>query len=244
MEIVEPGRSPETLPDRNNELTSNVFVVVPVYNEAKVIHAVVTSLTAVFRHVVVVNDGSSDNTVAVLRDTDATVLTHAVNLGQGAALQTGITYALLQGAEAIITFDGDGQHRTEDALILLRELKNGSCDAVFGSRFLGGTVNMPASRWLMLKAAVLFSNLVGKTKLTDTHNGLRVLSRKAAQALNITQNGMAHASQIIQQLSGTNLRIHEIPVTINYTEYSLSKGQSVFNAINIVIELAVGRFLK
>ena len=226
------------------KIRDDVFVVVPAYNEAKVIRGVVENLLDSFEKVVVVNDGSSDGTAQVLEDMEIAVINHPVNLGQGAALQTGISYVLSEGAEWIITFDSDGQHRVEDALRMLDVLQRRECDVVLGSRFLGDAVSIPRSRMFLLKIAIWFFNLGLKTPLTDTHNGLRILNRKAAEALNITQNGMAHATEIISQLSNSGMRIRELPVTINYTEYSLSKGQSSLNSVNILIDLLVGRFLQ
>ncbi len=220
------------------------FVVVPAYNEAKVIGGVVAALCQVFPNVVVVNDGSSDETLEILRNSPAQLISHALNLGQGASLQTGISRALALGAEYILTFDADGQHRIEDALAALREVQGGGCDVACGSRFLGSKSNIPRGRRLVLKAAVLFSNITTGTHLTDAHNGLRAFSRKAAAILDISQNGMAHASEITAQLQRNGMVVHEVPVQISYTEYSLSKGQSSLNAINILIDLVVGRFLK
>ncbi|MCK4816918.1 glycosyltransferase family 2 protein [bacterium] len=226
------------------KIRDDVFVVVPAYNEAKVIRGVVENLLDSFEKVVVVNDGSSDGTAQVLEDMEIAVINHMVNLGQGAALQTGISYVLSEGAEWIITFDSDGQHRVEDALRMLDVLQRRECDVVLGSRFLGCAVSIPRSRMFLLRMAIWFFNLGLKTPLTDTHNGLRIQNRKAAEALNITQNGMAHATEIISQLSNSGMRIRELPVTINYTEYSLSKGQSSLNSVNILIDLLVGRFLR
>lgn len=173
-----------------------------------------------------------------------TLISHCVNLGGGAALQTGISYALSHGAEWILTFDADGQHRIDDALALLELLQSGNCDAVFGSRFLGRTINMPKSRELLLLAARWFSNVTSGTHLTDTHNGLRGFNRKAASRLNISQNGMAYASEILHQLKQGNITIREIPVTIEYTDYSRRKGQSSLNAVKILIDLIVGRLMR
>lgn len=230
--------------DQHIPAFDNTFVVVPAYNEAPVIRRVIEDLGRYFRNIVVVNDGSTDGTPGVLTGLQATLLSHAVNLGQGAALQTGITYALSKGAAWVVTFDADGQHRVEDALAMLKELQAGTGDAIVGSRFLGGTVNMPWSRKAALRAAVCVSNLRRKNKLTDIHNGLRVLSRRAAQVLDISQNGMAHASEVIRQLTDHGMNIREVPVIIRYSDYSLRKGQSLCNALNIMVDLLVRRFLK
>jgi glycosyltransferase involved in cell wall biosynthesis len=226
------------------QVLRETFVVVPAYNEASVISEVVRDLVVTFSNVIVVNDGSSDDTAAVLKGTPATVVTHLINLGQGAALQTGIAHALERGASYVVTFDADGQHRVEDAVTMVRMLSEGDCDAVCGSRFLGTSSNIPSMRKIVLRAAVVWANLTTGTKMTDAHNGLRALSRKAASSLNLSQSGMAHASEIISQLQEHRMRIREAPVQIRYTEYSLAKGQSLLNSINILTDLFVGRFLK
>jgi glycosyltransferase involved in cell wall biosynthesis len=220
------------------------FVVVPAYNEGRVIHGVIGRLLATFPNVIVVDDGSSDDTGVVLRGLPVTVVTHLVNIGQGAALQTGITLALERGADYVLTFDSDGQHRPEDALMALRRLAEGDCDVVCGSRFLGTRSNVPFFRKLILKTAVALANLTSKSRMTDAHNGLRALNRKAASCLDIYQSGMAHASEIVSQLRVHGMLIREVPVQIAYTEYSMAKGQSSLNSINIVVDLLVGRFMK
>jgi len=223
---------------------AETFVVVPAYNEGRVIRDVITGLSSEFPNIVVVNDGSSDDTAALLADLPVIVVRHPINLGQGAALQTGITFALERGANYIVTFDADGQHRVEDALSALRMLIEEQCDVVCGSRFLGTTNNVPRIRKIILKTVVGLANLTTGTHMTDAHNGLRALSRKAASCLDITQSGMAHASEIMSQLKLHKMSIREVPVQVNYTEYSLAKGQSSLNSINILVDLVIGRFLK
>ena len=231
-------------PDLKQAL-ARTYVLVRAYNEGQVIGGVVAGLCEVFPNVVVVNDGSSDDTAAVLRDLPVKIVTHLVNLGAGAAMQTGLTYVLEQGADYILTFDADGQHRVEDAVGLLQKLSTGKCDVVYGSRFLGQAApHIPKARMLVLKAAVRFSNFTTGTTLTDAHNGLRGFNRKAASILHISQSSMAYASEITSQLAQNRMSIHEIPVQIIYTEYSLAKGQSSFNSVNILIDLLVGKFLK
>jgi glycosyltransferase involved in cell wall biosynthesis len=173
-----------------------------------------------------------------------TTLTHLINIGQGAALQTGISYALRKGANAIVSFDADGQHQVSDVIEMLEVLDQQDCDVVLGSRFLGTTKGISAGRKLLLRAAVIFSNLTTRVKLTDAHNGLRVMNRRAAACLNITQFGMAHATEVIQQFQAAGMRIREHPVTIHYTDYSMAKGQRSLNAVNVLLDLLIGRFFK
>jgi polyprenyl-phospho-N-acetylgalactosaminyl synthase len=215
---------------------SRPWVVMPAYNESEAIRPVVVDLLARDYRVVVVDDGSKEPLVDVLRGTLVHLLRHAINLGQGAALQTGICYALGQGAEIIVTFDADGQHQSLDIEALTAPIAERRAEVALGSRFLPGgrAVNISRGKRAVLALAVLFTRWSTGLGVTDTHNGLRALSRKAAQRLHITQNGMAHASQILQQISAQRLSFIEVPVTVVYTEYSVRKGQRLTNAFNIL----------
>ena len=137
----------------------------------------------------------------------------------------------------VVTFDADGQHRVEDAVAMLERLRQGDVDIVFGSRFLGSTTEASWAKRLVLRAAVAYSNMTTHVRLTDAHNGLRVMNRRAAEALDIRQDRMAHASEIVSQVGASKLRVAELPVHILYTEYSKGKGQSMLNAVNIVVDL-------
>ena len=222
----------------------NVWVVIPAYNEQPVIAGVVEAVRARVGNVVVVDDCSIDGTREAALSGGAVVLRHPINLGQGAALQTGIRYALSRGAEFIVTFDADGQHRPEDIAVLLDTQRRTGADVVIGSRFLGSAENIPASRRAILRLAVVFTRVTGGLKLTDVHNGLRLLTRAAAQRIRIRQNRMAHASEIIDEIRRLGLSVAEAPVTIVYTEYSLRKGQRITNALNILSEIFAARISK
>ena len=148
-----------------------IWIVVPAFNEAQVIKNVVDQLRTVYPNVVVVDDCSKDATGAKATAAGAVVLQHAVNLGQGAALQTGISYALQQGATHITTFDADGQHRVDDIAGLLTTLHQSNADVVIGSRFLGRTENLPPMREAILRMAILFTRWTSGLPLTDAHNG-------------------------------------------------------------------------
>jgi polyprenyl-phospho-N-acetylgalactosaminyl synthase len=213
-----------------------VWVVIAAYNENEAIRSVVEDLVEHGHDVVVVDDGSRSPLLPVLSGLAAHVLRHAINLGQGAALQTGISYALNQGARVIVTFDADGQHQSADIPALIEPIVSGRVDVVLGSRFREGgrAVRITRTKRLVLKLAVAFTRATTSLPVTDTHNGLRALSRKAAEQIHITQNGMAHASQILQEVATHRLAFCEVPVTIVYTEYSVRKGQRLSNAFNIL----------
>jgi len=191
--------------------------------------------------VVVVDDGSTDQTATAAAAAGAIVVSHLINRGQGAALKTGIEYALSCGAEAIVTFDSDGQHRIEDVDALLAPVLEGKYDVVLGSRFLGEGSCVPFGRKLTLKLGVLFTRLVSGIRVTDTHNGLRALSRTAAEKIQIRQDRMAHASEILDEIARLKLRYAEVPTRILYTEYSQTKGQKSSAALRIVWDFLVGK---
>jgi glycosyltransferase involved in cell wall biosynthesis len=165
------------------------------------------------------------------------VVRHPINLGQGAGLQTGLDYALARGADVIVTFDADGQHRALEIARLVEALVHERADFALGNRFIGETTNLPALRRLVLRAAVVFTRLTCGIRVTDTHNGFRAMTRRGAQAIQLRQNRMAHASEILQQIAGSGLRYVEVPVTIDYTAYSLEKGQRIGDAMNILFDL-------
>jgi polyprenyl-phospho-N-acetylgalactosaminyl synthase len=216
----------------------DVWVVIPVYNEASVIAGVVEDLLPTFPNVVCVDDGSRDDSADRIFHTGAHLVTHPVNLGQGAALQTGLEYALLQdGSQYFVTFDG--QHRVEDAAELVCAVKCGDADVALGSRFLSGAEDVPWIKRTLLKAVAALSPAARRLQLTDAHNGLRVLNRAAASQLKITMNGMAHASEIVDYLARSELAVTEIPVTVLYTDYSKAKGQSLINGVNILFDLSL-----
>lgn len=218
-----------------------LWVVIAAFNEAAVIESVVRDLRRKYAHIVVVDDGSHDDTAAAARRGRATVLRHCVNLGQGAALKTGMSYALLKGADTIVTFDGDGQHRVEDIATLIEMQAQTGADVVIGSRFLGEAQNIPPARRMMLKLAVAFMRWRTGVQLTDAHNGLRLLTARAAQLIEISQTRMAHASEIIDNIQRHRLGVAEAPVTILYTPYSLQKGQRIIHALDVLFEMFVAR---
>jgi polyprenyl-phospho-N-acetylgalactosaminyl synthase len=215
----------------------DVWLVVPVFNEAPVIADVVREVRQTFPNVVCVDDGSRDRSCDEIRDSGAHLVRHPVNLGQGAALQTGVEYAREQpGAQYFVTFDADGQHQVEDVERMLKRLRDEPLDIVLGTRFHGQTEHIPFIKRFVLKTVVALSPGLRKLKLTDAHNGLRAFNRTVAENLNITLNGMGHASQFVELIVREDWRVAEEPVTIRYTEYSMAKGQSLINGVNILFD--------
>lgn len=225
---------------RNVDLP-RVLVVIPAYNEAASIGGVVRDVRGAGHAVAVVDDGSRDATGEVALRAGATVLRHPVNRGQGAAIQTGLRYAVGRGAEFVATFDADGQHEVAAIDRMVAALEASSGDIALGSRFLGETVGMTASRRMLLKLAIGFTTLTEGVRLTDAHNGLRVMRGAAVARIRLQHDGMAHASEFIEQIRKLGLRYVEVPVTVRYTDYSRAKGQSAGNSAGIILELLLGK---
>lgn len=216
----------------------DVWVVIPLYNEGPVIGDVVAAVRETFVHVVCVDDGSSDDGAARAAEAGALVVRHAVNLGQGAALQTGMEFAREQpGARYLVTFDADGQHQVDDVLGMLDLARREDVAIVFGSRFLDDRTKPGLLKRVVLRTAVWFTNHSTGLKLTDAHNGLRVIRTDAADQIDLAQDRMAHASEIVHQLGRTGLPWREFPVHVLYTDYSKGKGQSLWNSVNILVDL-------
>jgi len=212
----------------------DTWVVIAGLDEGAVIFDVVREVTREGWSVVLVDDGSRDDTAGKARAAGATVLRHAINLGQGAALQTGIDYAIRRGARNLVTFDADGQHAAADIPTLVDALDH--ADIALGSRFLGTVEGASRRRMLLLRAAIVLSNRLSGMRLTDAHCGFRAFRASAAPSLRITQDRMAHASELLRKIRANELRVVEVPVTIRYTDHSKAKGQSGFQAIRILFD--------
>lgn len=223
---------------------AGIYIVIAAYNEGAKIAEVVTELRARLPHIVVVDDGSRDDTGQRAFEAGATVLPHAVNRGQGAALQTGITYALRCGASVVVTFDADGQHRMLDIPAMVRPILAQEVHVCLGSRFLEHGDAVPVARRWLLAGAVVFTRLMSGVRLSDAHNGFRAFSREAAQQLELTLDRMAHASEIIDQIRESKLPFREIPVHIRYTDYSRAKGQTSSAALRVAVDYLWGKLLK
>jgi glycosyltransferase involved in cell wall biosynthesis len=222
------------------------MVIVPAYNEGKAVGATVERLLAAGFRVVVVDDGSRDDTPQVVRALAVDYVRHPVNLGQGAALQTGMAYALRAGADIAVHFDADGQHDCEQIARLISPIVAGSADVVFGSRFLrkDDTAQVPLKKRIVLRGGILVSWVMTGVLLSDTHNGFRALSRRALERVHLQENGFAHATEILQRVREAGLRYVEVPITISYTEYSQAKGQRISGSLSILFDLIMAKITK
>ncbi|WP_267615482.1 glycosyltransferase family 2 protein [Gordonia bronchialis] len=216
----------------------DVWLVIPVYNEAQVIRDVVTHARQTFPNIVCVDDGSSDDSAAEIRAAGVHLVRHPVNLGQGAAIQTGVEYARAQpGARFFVTFDADGQHQVDDVSAMIARLRTEPVDIIVGTRFAEGrSESVPPLRRIALRTIVFLSPRTRRLGLTDAHNGLRAFNKTVADQLDLLMSGMSHASEFVALIDHHHWRVAEQPVTILYTEYSRAKGQSLINGVNIVAD--------
>lgn len=225
-------------------MSKRVFIVIPAYNETAVLRQTVEELLPLGFTIVVVDDGSYFPQALHLTGLPVVCLRHVVNLGQGAALQTGMAYAREAGGDAVVHFDADGQHSPSDIASLLAALDTGA-DVALGSRFLcrDDASQIPRGRRLLLRLGRFVNGLFTGLWLTDAHNGLRALNKRALERIDLTENRMAHATEILSQIRREKLAVKEVPVTIRYTDYSQKKGQKWSNSINILIDVILNKWL-
>ncbi|MFH1030599.1 MAG: glycosyltransferase family 2 protein [bacterium] len=217
-----------------------IIAVIPAYNEEKTISKVVSDVWSHVDQIIVVDDGSRDKTSLLARQAGAIVLRHIINRDQGASLQTGDEYALKIGADIIVHFDADGQHRAGDIDNLVKPIIEGEVEVTLGSRFLEDKSNIPfTKRFFILKPAILLNRILTGLKLTDAHNGLRAFSRKAAEVIKITHDRKAHNTEIPAEINKKGLKWREIPVNIIYNEY----GQGFSGGIEILRDLIVRKII-
>jgi len=221
-----------------------IFCVIPAFNEEKNLPAVLEAVKPIVSQTVVVNDGSTDNTLAVALGARVTVLSHLINRGQGAALKTGTEFALAAGADIIVHFDADGQFLASQIMAVAAPIIKGEAEVVFGSRFLNSdrsSLNMPAQKkYLIMPLARLFNRLFLKVELTDPQSGFRALSRHAAETIDWRQDGMAHCSEILFAAANARLKIREVPITVIYRHF----GQRLSGGFRIVKDLLIARLIN
>jgi glycosyltransferase involved in cell wall biosynthesis len=219
-----------------------IFVIVPAYNEEQNIGRVIGGLFEKgIKNIVVVDDGSTDDTAQVARQNGATVLSHEINRGQGASLQTGNEFALRNNASLVVHFDADGQLNPSDINEAIETMQKNHADVVFGSRFLDNRSKLPwTKRHILLPVSRWVNKFLTGVKLTDAHNGFRILSKKALEKIKITQDRMAHNSEIVRQIKEHGLVFVEHPVEVTYFEY----GQNVSGGLKVLQDIVIAKFFK
>lgn len=218
-----------------------VSCVIPAWNEEQNIGEVLEKLGAFVDEIVVVDDCSHDQTGLVAKKYGATVLRHPINRGQGAALQTGNSYALKNGADIIVHFDADNQFSAEEIPAVITPLIAEEADIVFGSRFLGKKANLPFfKKNVIMPLAKIINRFVFKIKLSDPQNGFRAMTRASAEKITITNRGFAHNNEIQIKAFALHLRIKEVPITVTYHRF----GQKFSGGIRILKDLLISKIIK
>lgn len=216
-----------------------VFIVIPAYNEGKVIASVIASVKKEgFKNIIVVDDGSSDKTFEEAKKTGVIVLRHILNRGKGAAVKTGIEYAKLKKADVVVTIDADGQHNPKDIKKLVDALDK-KTDVVLGSRFLNKKNKLP----LFNRLANFFANflvwVVYGLYVSDSQSGFRAYSKKALNLIEIYSYDYDFESRVIYEIAWHKLAYKEVPIDVFYTSYSLSKKhkQNLINGIKTFLKI-------
>lgn len=218
------------------------LIIIPAFNESTVIVSTLKDLRHALKRdsvkadILLVDDGSSDNTGSVAASHVDYLLTHSHNCGLGAALATGIEFAKRGGYDACVTFDSDGQHDARDIARALAKLKSGY-DVVVGSRFVGTHSGMPVFRRVVLFFGNFITFLFFGVWTSDSQSGFRGLSKKAINNLILKSNRMEVSSEFFSEIHRLSLKMCEIPIHIRYTEYSLSKGQKNTASMGVLIKL-------
>lgn len=218
-------------------------VVVPAYNEEKTVGTVVRALLPAADRVIVVDDGSTDGTAAAAREAGAEIVSHFMNRGLGAALGTGIAAAVRSGADVVVTFDADGQHRVEDIPRLIEPIRSGSADAAIGCR-TAERDRMPVSRRAANWIGNALTYVLFGLWVRDSQSGLRAFSRRAAEQLEIKTDRMEVSSEIVKEIKRHAWRLAEIPIVPVYTDYSMSKGQGFLVGLKTAGRLFLNRLSK
>jgi len=226
-----------------------IAVIIPAYNEASVIQDVVRGVTKEFKNtsydfeIVVVNDGSKDDTTSEARKGGAFVIEHILNSGAGSATATGLSYANQNGFDAAATMDADGQHLPTDVIKGLRKLEKTNADLLIGSRLIDSR-GMSRVKVLGNKGLSLITYLLFGTESTDSQSGLRIFSHNSLEQLRWKTSGYEFCSEMLWRAKQLGLTVSEYPIKAIYTEYSKAKGQNNWNALNIVRSLVKRRITE
>ncbi|MDI6644454.1 MAG: glycosyltransferase family 2 protein [Methanobacteriaceae archaeon] len=214
--------------------SKTIYVIVPAYNEEKTIHAVLNSLIKRRYNIIVVDDGSSDQTFNIASkiqsENELYLYKHAINLGLGAALKTGLEAAIKKGADIVVTFDADEQHNPDDIKEICKPILHGSAEAVIGYRNFN---HMPLPQRMGNLIMNALTRIFYRSNVKDSQSGLRAFSRKAAKVININLRGYGVSSEIIREIKINNIKMEEVPIKTIYTDYSLSKGTNTKEGLRI-----------
>ena len=228
-----------------------VLVVIPAFNEATVIADVVKNAQKEFNKyksakidILVVNDKSTDTTAFEAKKAGAKVISHILNTGAGGATLTGLSYAKQNNYDIVATMDADGQHLPKDVLNGIKQInEEQNADLLIGSRLIN-SAGMSKTKILGNKGLSTITQMLFGINVTDSQSGLRIYSKNALNNLGWKSSGYEFCSEMIWRAKQANMKVAEYPIEAVYTDYSRSKGQNNWNAINIVKQLVKQRLTE
>ncbi len=205
------------------EKNQKIWIVIPAYNEEKAIQNVIAEIkSAGYKNIMVVDDGSADETQKMAKEAGVVALRHKLNRGKGAATKTGIEAAKLLGADIIVTMDGDGQHDPRDIQKLTNPIIKEDCDVVLGTR-LKNAKGMPWPKILANRIGNIITWYLFGLYVTDSQSGFRAYSRHAAEVINTKGDRYEYDSEVLREIYIYKLKFQEVPIRVRYTEYSMGK---------------------
>lgn len=219
------------------------IAIIPALNEQAAIGSIVKRSLRYVDDVLVIDDGSSDNTYQIAKDAGARVIKHYNNFGKGVSLKDG--FEEVSGYDIIVTIDGDGQHNPDEIPSLIRPIIEKKADFVNGSRYLNGfEENTPAYRRVGQRVLDIATNITSGTNVTDSQSGFRAFSAKAVKCFGFRDTGFGIESEMIADASQNNLTIVEVPITVRYdVENSSTKGP-VTHGVGVLIKIIIDKIIR
>jgi glycosyltransferase involved in cell wall biosynthesis len=224
---------------------NDILILLPAYNEATHLRVLYSEIQQLgYQNICIVNDGSTDETPSLVFDKNIIMLHHIINRGVGAATDTGLKYARMNGYKAVVTIDADAQHQVADIDILYQKYLETNADLIIGSRFLKADNKIPFFRKCYNLIANIFTRIFTNRHITDTQSGLKLFAEKALETIQIQTDGYEFCSEIIIKAFDNKLKIEEVPVSVFYTEYSMAKGQGIMMGFVTVFNLLANLLVK
>ena len=219
---------------------NSVLILLPVFNESKVIFSVIRSIQKEgWKKILVVDDGSTDNTYDKVKKTGAIILRHIINRGKGAAVKTGLEAAKKMGSEIVVTLDSDGQHNPKDIKKMVKQIKKGS-DVVLGIRDFRKR-NIPRYKVFVNYLGNILTWMFYGLWVRDSQSGFRAYNKKALDLIQTNNDRYEFETEIVREIVRNNLKWTEKTIDVRYSDYDQNKinKQSFVSAIKTIIKLAL-----
>jgi glycosyltransferase involved in cell wall biosynthesis len=214
-----------------------IIAVIPCLNEANFIGNVVSGAVKFVDRVIVVNDGSKDDTSRIAQSAGAEVISHPYSQGAGAATRSGFETAVKYGADIVVTLDGDGQHNPDEIPLLVQPLLQSRADLVIGSRFIEHSTNIPSYRKFGVDIITWMYNLGSNVKVTDAQSGFRAHSRKLLKSIAITHDNFSFSIEVLVQARKKGFHIQEVPISCLYHDQG-STSNPVIHGLGVAFAVA------